>query len=325
MTEICQGSQSSQSSQSRQSSRSSQTSFIGAEDIIADIDVIAGEGVHVDYFTYKGRPINVHFEYLIRGAYGDVYRATFVLDGQTYYFAVKRGIDGDLFKLNEARVIERHTASVSCPGVISMKVREYAPYNTIAIMPLADSDLATHAGKFTHKQATQVVDVVRQALVCFHANGDYYYDLKPNNILVNCHGGVSTFYLGDMGSIIPDAYGYVTTYPPPEFPNCYISDTTHALKHYTYILACLYCSLISGLEPPGCNDTSAEFGPILKRLVNETMRKLGISITDDVPDHVSVLYMVSDILQTGRPLETYLDYIMPIDQYTAMDVDEEDA
>lgn len=296
--------------------------YVGAKDIVADIDVDE-EG----YFTYKGVQVMVTFKYLSRGIYGEVFRASFSLGGETHHFAIKRGFHGEAF--DEATYIEEHTASVTCPGVISMKVRKYRgaiddPYDrrpkTIAIMPLADGDLVQHAGTFTHEQATQVVEVIRQALLCFHANGDYYYEIKPDNILINCHGGVSTFFLGDMGSIVPDENGeYIATYPPPEFPSGIVEDTTHALKHYSYMLACLYCSLIAGRSPPPYNGVKSvsmnreRFARMLKELGDKTLARLRIRVHEgDVPDHVALVYKVSDLLYDHKQLDKYLDYITPI-------------
>lgn len=285
--------------------------FIGAEDIIADIDVVNGQ------FTYKGIPINIQWKDVGRGLYGAVKRASFVFDGNVFYFAVKYDVSG--IKLAEASFIEEHTSSVSCPGVISMKVRDYQG-RTMAIMPLADGDLEKYVGKCTHEQADQIISVIRQALLCFHANGDYYYDLKPNNILVNCHGGVATFFLGDMGSLIslPDYdHVYIATYPPPDYLSGYVDNITDALKHYSYMLSCLYCYLISGAVPPYFDLSTGEAIYVLEKLVDATREKLhegqgqgGVS-ADATTGHVQKLAMIANLMRTN--VSAYLRYVRPID------------
>lgn len=243
--------------------------YIGAEDIIANIDVKDGQ------FTYKGNPITIQFEKLKQGSYGVVDRATFVSEGQTFNFAVKRSISSA--KLEEAIVIEKHTNSVKCPGVISMKVRKYQG-KSIAIMPLADGDLEDYIGLLNGKQADQIVRVIGQTLLCLRDQNDYYFDIKPPNILFNCNGkGLSTIYLGDMGSIIADYGEYIATYPPPDHPSGFVRSTEKALKYYTYQLSCLYCQLVSGDSPPSYKTIHYYIWDTLTTLADATEAKLGRS------------------------------------------------
>lgn len=228
--------------------------YIGADDIIADIDVHPPH--NGSSFTYKGDIIQPVISQLAMGQYGILHKHTFVHEGQTLYFAVKRGLHET--KLEEASVIADHTASVSCPGVISMKLLNYRNED-IVIMPLADGDLARYCGRIGPKQADQIVEIIGDALLCLFENGDYYYDIKPHNILFTCHdGGLASIFLGDMGSIIPQEGDFISSYSPLDhLDDGFVSEKTTTettYKHYTYMLACLYCMLITRTSPPQFGD-----------------------------------------------------------------------
>lgn len=315
------------------------TQYLGAKDIIADIDIDEDGN-----FTYKGRKVdNLEIKYLSDGTFGVVKRISFTLQGAEHFFALKQFRPDKKYGtvLAEATVMEKHTSSVSCPGVISMKVRQYEGHPAV-IMPLADSDLSQHTGKFSDVQAQHIVTTLQQALLCFYNNGDYYYDIKPANILYNCHGDISTFFLGDMGSLLPINGYYMSTYPPPEFSNGHIKDVTNALKHYAYMLSCLYCALVSGefchqcprsanqkvLAIPPYKCTRTGYVDKLKRLAATTKRIVG-----DSNRYIELLELIANILENGVPrfeftkkgavqvgsdmdIDLYLDYVEGIDNLT---------
>jgi hypothetical protein len=277
--------------------------YIGAADIISDIDIVDNS------IIYRGNKVMSAVSKKIgHGSFGDVSRIQFTVDGEPKYFAIKTSLSSK--KLEEAQVIEQYTQVLNCPGIISMKVRPYRGTN-VAIMPLADGDLKTYMGTFTGAQANNVVRILTGALLCMHKIGVYYFDIKPHNILFNCDGtGISSIYLGDMGSIIKirGHNEWTSTYPPPPYYNGFIEDTRDgslqmpfALKIYTYQLACLFCQLLVGgqthahPEPPTHGLYIDHYYSALGRLLLATEDKLAWARAEDQEyfiRHIEVLRTV---------------------------------
>jgi hypothetical protein len=255
--------------------------YIGATDIIKDIDSFVDPRRRLQY-TYKGAPIAPSIKKLAAGTYGVVYKHSFQdVDGNPLYFATKVAKKN---KLDEAIVVQKYTAALECPGIISMKIRDTPDGEAYAIMPLADGDLDRFRGLISPSQAEYIVNVIGKALICMYRQHIYYFDIKPMNILYNCDGrGILYIYLGDMGSIIPHTIdnAYSATYPPPHAKNgrVPIALEKDALSIYTYLLSCLYCQLISRAEPPVWNRAAHYLHfQDLGKLIASTRTKIGLPV-----------------------------------------------
>lgn len=242
--------------------------YKGADNIIADIDFGPDVG-----FTYKGVPINVEQTPLASGSYGEVFQCSFTYNSKLLYFVIKRSTSNDGTQLEEAIVAASHIQALKCPGIIGIKILHLSG-EAVALMPMADGDLRIHCGSLSHKQALQIIKVIKKALHCLYENGNYYYDIKPANILYTCNSnGIASIFLADMGSIIPTDDGhYLASHPPPQWWTGFIENTSNALAEYEYQLACLYCWLVSGQPPPSHSMTHDEYLELLINQVRETRR-----------------------------------------------------
>ena len=240
--------------------------YVGALDIISDIDVDPTK----KFYTYKGENIELSdIVEIASGTFGEVYKASFEIDGETMFFAIKYSLDKNL---EEAQVVQEYTDGLDCPGIISMKVREIDGED-VAIMPLADGSLHDYLGKFSHTQANHIINVIQEALLCLYDNNCYYFDIKPANILFNCDSsGISTIFLGDIGSILPNENDeYATTFPPIMYSGGYIPVTDEALSIYTYQLCVLYCYLITNIVPPLWGTKPEDYYNMIANLAQNTL------------------------------------------------------
>jgi hypothetical protein len=200
---------------------------------------------------------------LAHGKEGTVYKVELTTpDGKKALLAMKIAFEGSL---DEAIIINENAIAVACPGVIPMKIGSYEG-DPALFMPLADGDLSKLLGTLTHRQAENIINVLKNILLCLSEAGAYYFDIKPQNIVYHCKNATySTIYLTDMASTVPTSDGeYIATHPPPvdtigdmyqkSFSVFgYVSirkgdgepDKELAMKIYTYQLSVLYCWLIT--------------------------------------------------------------------------------
>ena len=241
--------------------------FVGAKDIIPDLEWTGGT------FTYKGVPVAVKPTALLgAGAYGLVVKVVVLVENQEYAIVVKKAQRG---ALEEADIFAHFGEVLACPGIMSMKPID----KNQVMMALADGDLLAYAGMFSHAQASKTVAVLKGALACMARIGAYYFDIKPANILFTCRSESATsIYLGDIGSIVPDADGdYACSHPPPCAKEGFFSlaQCPDPMAVYTYQLSAFYCQMLTGLSPPKLDMSDAEYYGMLLEQADGTERKLG--------------------------------------------------
>jgi hypothetical protein len=221
------------------------------------------------YYTYKNSYVSAYDQVQVgKGYYGVVYKISFTdyRDGNKYSYAMKRPT---IRALDEVMVISQYSEALSCPGIIKMKLLD-----DVVVMPLADGDLRPYSGKLTQWQCSNVIKVLTTALLCMHEHDIYYFDIKAENTLFQCHSKFKTsIFLGDMGSIIPTYGKYIATFPPPGNTGHIDINVDDPLKIYTYQLSLLYCNLLTGKMGPHHKQTHVYYD-MLETLVTATRPKL---------------------------------------------------
>ncbi len=222
-------------------------------------------------YTINGQPAKITERVkLAAGTEGTVYRVELTTDdGKKALLAVKTPNPSFIHRFNEIKVIEEHQATLDCPGVIPMKIGRLDKLPAV-FMPLADGSLSQLAGRLNPKQAEDIVNILKDILLCMDKQQMYYFDLKLANIVFNCKGSKNaTIFLADMASIIHDEYGdHLATHPPPVdalgswengssategFVNINKGggkDSELAQKIYAYQLSLLYIDLVANIQPP---------------------------------------------------------------------------
>ena len=241
------------------------TKFSGAPNYLEHFDP-------TDY-SINGKPTKITKRVkLAAGTEGTVYRLELTTDdGNKAILAVKIPKPAYLHNFREIEVIQKHQNILKCPGVIPMKIGRFQTSRNLpaVFMPLADGSLR-QLGRLTPEQAKNIVNILKNILLCMDKQQMYYFDLKAANIVFNCKDPKNaTIYLADMASIIPNEDGdYVATHPPPvdakgswkagsRATEGYVNinkgtgkDSELAQKIYSYQLSLLYIYLITKHEPP---------------------------------------------------------------------------
>ena len=118
--------------------------------------------------------------------------------------------------LDEIKLITRYPFLTElCPHIIPIKILDDKVY-----MVRGNGDL-NHLIKdpkidINAEIAHQIVNCVKETLLCLLNHNIYYFDLKPGNIIYQCFNDTMYIWIIDLGSMIPDKYGaYLATYPHP--------------------------------------------------------------------------------------------------------------
>jgi hypothetical protein len=252
-------------------------------------------------YSINGKPTKVtETVKLASGTEGTVYRIELTTDdGNKAILAVKVPKPAYIHTFREIEVIQKHQNVLKCPGVIPMKIGLFRiSWNLPAVfMPLADGSLR-QLERLTPEQAENIVNILKNILLCMDKQQMYYFDLKAANIVFNCKDPKNaTIYLADMASIIPDSDGnYLATHPPPvdakgswkvgsRAIEGYVNinkgsgkDSELAQRIYSYQLSLLYIYLITKHEPPAFE--SGQAGPLtffegLNNFVRDTVGTIG--------------------------------------------------
>jgi hypothetical protein len=208
-------------------------------------------------YIYDGEilPIQQMFS-LGKGSFGTVTGYTIGLDNdprKTISFASKMSLE---YGLDEYKALKLYpNLSRVCQTCIPFKVLSKKE----AIMPLAHGSLIKLL-PFNVPNALKVLQCIRKSLQLMSSIGVFYLDIKASNIMFICKNDNIQFYLGDIGTVVPQHIFtetgkkikiYGVTFPPRGFENGAVP-VEYAKKNYsnmyTYLLIILFCELLYPLS-----------------------------------------------------------------------------
>ena len=119
-------------------------------------------------------------------------------------------------ELDEIKLLARYPFLTElCPHIIPIKILDNKVYmirgngdlNNLIKDPKIDINAEI---------AHQIVNCIKETLLCLLNHNIYYFDIKPGNIIYQCFNDTMYIWIIDLGSMIPDKHGiYLSTYPHP--------------------------------------------------------------------------------------------------------------
>ena len=155
------------------------------------------------------------------GGYGNVFEFH-VTGNATQKLVVKESILSSE-KGSEKDLLERLKNKKWCEGVIDQrwvcceKDEESGQFVEWSVMPWMDGSLSTLLNKkrIEDSNVPGIVTEIAKQLKCLHDQGEFYTDIKLENVLYNCDQ--KSIHLCDLGSVnVDEENDSVASFPPPE-------------------------------------------------------------------------------------------------------------
>lgn len=238
---------------------------------IEKLDLSQLELVDKDKVRYKFKKYTAKKNVLGQGSFGQVTLVTF---DKTKSFVMKTSNDPQV-QLQQAIMDRTHVRQkyLECGNGIA----DYRVIGDKIIMNAAVSDLNNLIGKLSVKEVMELYKQMNDTLECLYRKGIYYFDIKPENMLLMCSNTSSEIVFGDIGSMYGED-GYSTTYTPSDFYTGIIDKkaiTPTVFKTLCRFILAIFAAnmLVSDVKPPSWNQAFHEAVNYLKHDLNYNEQK----------------------------------------------------
>lgn len=166
--------------------------------------------IHKFHFSLNGKPIG-------EGAYSVIYKCTDYKHNVHLALKVEKGKVAREDEISR-RILEKGCHTVNQRYIGNLYGENYYLMNLAegTIQDLKEKkDLKKNQDKPLFFKA--ITEEIRKQLLCLYELGYLYTDIKLENIFYDFRNETLRFFLGDLGSAVPDKDNYyISSYPPPE-------------------------------------------------------------------------------------------------------------